>query len=865
MDSIPPSYLQATNRDPWTIISSFVPSQDLCSAALVSQKWNLIFAPHLWGNPASHFGTEHDAVYVALVRFKRTLSWARLSTRELTHTLRLPPAHAELYDGPRPEWLRDLLQRLPRLQSLIVYAYSPIEYLKLTGCRSGLPFFDHWALMNLRVQSLAEATVPPSSLRLLEAVSCSNATSSGLREALHRFNSLTYLDLSRTPPAKDPKVLEALQYLPKLQILKLQGLGLKDDDINLVARAVGLRVRSLDVRDNRMTDRGLRAILQNCIMTSQRAIDVTRANMIQSGHLTQSMQEYYGVEIQEVYKTNFQDRSIYNRLTSGFFHHLGIEDTIQTGITHLYISGNDISVNAVADLLRMQRLHVLDVGNINMAVRQKTLFQQTKHGNVGAECLIPLVEQNAELLTYLRIHHTIVTNCISVETPEIAELDGGFSPAEDREQPSQPQELAGDAPRVQELPTSTEVFELEGSPVAVHHKPDSEPSPVGSRENSSMPSANSSTRPSFDAMSRPSLENNARFSFEVTAGPSDFTPVTPENAIPKRLGDNLVSSSGRLLPPALFERPPEPSGLGEFIVSPLSPAFPNFPTLHSGSSEAASVQSSHTRTGPSHRSFSASDSQSANGSLPVPEPLPRHERTYSGILSHHDNKVKLQKSQPHGLLPSMIPHVRSLVLTAFPNQSLTNDTATNFISFISSCAEEETWSNMQSKMGYEFPPGIQKTAQDERMYAKSLFALSHVVLEVSNQKYGTNIVPSMLPRLSKSSVEDPDCEAFWTAASDDYSFFGSTGEEECGVPEMETVRTVPLEVRLGKMVVGEAEAGHQNTVHESAPPRQGQYDVLDEVSKFRRSKKIAYQNAIMRGDQDPHINGYWSGDIVVMR
>ena len=121
MESTPPSYLQATTRDHWSIISSFVRSQDLCSAALVCRAWNWTFTPQLWGNPASHFGTENDAVYVALVRFKRTLGWAREATRELTHTLRLPPARAELYDGPRAEWLRDLLGRLPRLQSLIVY------------------------------------------------------------------------------------------------------------------------------------------------------------------------------------------------------------------------------------------------------------------------------------------------------------------------------------------------------------------------------------------------------------------------------------------------------------------------------------------------------------------------------------------------------------------------------------------------------------------------------------------------------------------------------------------------------------------------------------------------------------------------
>jgi hypothetical protein len=81
----------------------------------------------LWGNPASHFGTQNDAVYVALVRFKRILSWARLSTRELTHTLILPPAHAEIYDGPRADWLEKILARLPRLQSLIVYDTSPLD------------------------------------------------------------------------------------------------------------------------------------------------------------------------------------------------------------------------------------------------------------------------------------------------------------------------------------------------------------------------------------------------------------------------------------------------------------------------------------------------------------------------------------------------------------------------------------------------------------------------------------------------------------------------------------------------------------------------------------------------------------------
>jgi len=64
MESIvPPSYEEATTRDYWTIIAQYIQSPDLCSASLVSKRWHTIFAPCLWGNPASHFGTENDRVY----------------------------------------------------------------------------------------------------------------------------------------------------------------------------------------------------------------------------------------------------------------------------------------------------------------------------------------------------------------------------------------------------------------------------------------------------------------------------------------------------------------------------------------------------------------------------------------------------------------------------------------------------------------------------------------------------------------------------------------------------------------------------------------------------------------------------------
>lgn len=63
IDAVPPSYKSATARDAWAIIADYIPSSDLCAASLVCLRWHDLFMPFLWGDPASHFGTDNDAVY----------------------------------------------------------------------------------------------------------------------------------------------------------------------------------------------------------------------------------------------------------------------------------------------------------------------------------------------------------------------------------------------------------------------------------------------------------------------------------------------------------------------------------------------------------------------------------------------------------------------------------------------------------------------------------------------------------------------------------------------------------------------------------------------------------------------------------
>lgn len=63
MEDVPPSYELATTRNHWTFVAPYIQSSDLCSVSRVCTAWHAIFQPFLWGNPASHFGTENDRVY----------------------------------------------------------------------------------------------------------------------------------------------------------------------------------------------------------------------------------------------------------------------------------------------------------------------------------------------------------------------------------------------------------------------------------------------------------------------------------------------------------------------------------------------------------------------------------------------------------------------------------------------------------------------------------------------------------------------------------------------------------------------------------------------------------------------------------
>ncbi|KJY01528.1 leucine rich repeat domain-containing protein [Zymoseptoria brevis] len=410
MEAAPPTYEAATLTNHWDLVANYLPLHDLSSCALVCSRWHTTFSPYIWGNPSSHFGADGDAVHTSLTRFQRALRSVRLHVRELTHTLHFSAIDADLYDSPDEHWLGDVLGSLPNLQSLIV---------------RGLSFFDHGALQVLSLDrskakearrsgtelpvSIANA---PFGLRLLDASGCDNATSHGLATALRRFEILIYLDLSFTAGARNSAVMAAVGDFTGLQVLKLRGIRLHDGALILLCKLIRLRIRSLDIRDNEITDRGVNELLLLSFLDGS-----ALARQRQSAPAATS--KYQGEGLESYFRKAF---------TSNFVNRLAIEDAPAVGLTHLYISGNRITVDGVHALLRTEILLVLDAGSIQLDIERSSFMsgQGVRSGmhRSGIEKLITALKEDASgALTYLRVDHRLVTHGTDRKNESVEGLD----------------------------------------------------------------------------------------------------------------------------------------------------------------------------------------------------------------------------------------------------------------------------------------------------------------------------------------------------------------------------------------------------------------------------------------------------------
>lgn len=713
--------------------------------------------------------------------------------RDLTHTLRFPPAHAEIYGGPHAEWLRDCLEYLPRLQCLLV---------------NGLPFFDHSALLCLRYASVRRSSshprvLPMFGLRLLDASSCSNATSTGLAEALSHLPNLVSLDLSRTPATKDAAVFSKLKLLSSLRLLNLQGLSLKDADFEIVASSIETRVRSLDVRDNHLTDASARALLEKCLKEEplERRTMLGPLSPIEAGRADGDI---------DVFESEKVVDHVRKKLTGGFVGSLAIERARNVGITHLYLSKNAMTVEGISGLLRSQRLQVLDIGTL------PTTMTQSHPSGLGEAAdllqlpsvskLKPVISEYASSkLRYLRINYEIVTEDAPkgpVAVSPRVELHGDLG----RRGPFDAHELEAIQKSAAELgATDAAIYELPGDSGDVVELPGCLPTTTHHYDTSSSSLKDMDQPPHIEIMAVPQ---------EVKCGATHAPEVV--------MSDTAPTSAN--VPKAGHNR-------DDLSVDSASDGL--CPTMTPGKEATSSL-----RQPTQHRS--------------------RHNSTY--YVEDRRARLELRQSQENRLHPNMLPKVHTLVLTDIPTLSRNEKIVHRLIQYVKDAAEEVSIARERAGHTYALPPG-RRRAIAEQEHAHRLFALERIVLEMAPpQAMAKKVSTSWRAYPTKSSTEDADSEAFWDAATQDFSFFG---DEECGLPDLEPGRTLPLAAMSGLELVTDAPASRpQASGEDKFKP---QIDVIAEIAKFRKERKAAYNNLLKMGEKYPHVQGHWPGDITVVR
>ena len=242
-------------------------------------------------------------------------------------------------------------------------------------------------------------------------------------------HNLTFLDLSYTDCSTTWSQYFSILPLQHLRILKLQGLRLTDRYIPKLELRSGRNLWSLDLRDNFLTDTAIETLAGWFLPTLPLRFSDPTLGLYY-------LPPIYGREHEPSQDGTDGTVALRSDTKDDFLQHMGtgpqarvdIEPLLkQTGLTHLYISGNKITSAGVRQLLsKTNRLNVLDVGSVRDT--KDTQFKSRRAiswDQVRSPSSLGIA--NSYNLKSLRIHHSIVT-CMPTITVASASNEGARIP-----------------------------------------------------------------------------------------------------------------------------------------------------------------------------------------------------------------------------------------------------------------------------------------------------------------------------------------------------------------------------------------------------------------------------------------------------
>jgi hypothetical protein len=434
-----PTYSEAVTRpnhvEALALVAPHLDSIDFASACLVSRSHYKVLAPVLWSDPIKHitsktlpFGTLSSApILTSLTILSAKTAKFFLASRKLRASTRALVICLDF---------RPLLQRIPlvraeyELQDILMHVHQGLDHVLLFP---NLRFVlldhtkHHYEVNPFYLQQTSRLTQSQTLVLSLKGVPTLNGSDI---VQTHLMTNIMWLDLSYTMTNDIWTRRFTVENLWNLRVLKLRGLRLVDQNLPPGIFSTGLRLWSLDLRDNYLTDQTIEWLLQNCFIPP-----IAHAAAIISPNSSEALYEDTPVYVRDVFgrnsapPTNTYPRrpddadgfmkylKTHGRLIptrSNYLHHevlLGGDPLVKhTGLTQLYLSNNRFTSLGIRRLLRStNRLQVLDVGSVRaMPAFEFNIPNTTAYAQ--PDSVSSINRSSGTRLEVLRIHHSIITH-----------------------------------------------------------------------------------------------------------------------------------------------------------------------------------------------------------------------------------------------------------------------------------------------------------------------------------------------------------------------------------------------------------------------------------------------------------------------
>ncbi|KAE9370076.1 hypothetical protein N431DRAFT_30252 [Stipitochalara longipes BDJ] len=410
-------------------VAPYLGRASLLAASVVCKEWHSIFTVELWSDPI-----------------------------RLTAQTRTPFAKTHLF------FMRSSTLSETRRKSVLALDFRPLKLLERRFLQDHakysqvttpkyimrfIPFFenvrflvmDNMGRNDYEIQQLGETRQPDENNKLL-LLSSTNIPllDYNLFVSTPILYNIMYMDLSYTVNTQAWNSLLSYHSLDNLRILKLRGLRLTDQSLPFDTLHNSLRLWSLDLRNNSLTDQTIDFLLRECFaptLTPNSTVTVDSDEWFYEDPPTYHQRDetdlYYPSHNTEIpVRPDTIDSFIlymkrYANLRNPSSVILAERDPMKqsTGLTHLYLSSNRFTSKGIHKLLSStNRLQVLDVGTVKANPHSDYhLANTTPFAQPNAASLLD--RRTGTRIEDLRIHHSFAT-CI----PTIVQgrLEMGYTP-----------------------------------------------------------------------------------------------------------------------------------------------------------------------------------------------------------------------------------------------------------------------------------------------------------------------------------------------------------------------------------------------------------------------------------------------------